>query len=191
MQDNKTILNLGSGNDIRKDCINCDITDYPGVDMVVDLSVFPWPWGDETISGIRASHIIEHLPDPKPFILECLRVLKPGGFLRLKVPHSSNISAVGCLGHYRTFSYDTLNDYLARDFYYLGKAKFKTVEQKLLWWYESVDVQQEVPKWLLPIIMIVNPIINFLIGLSPRVFENTWVYWIGGAREVIWKGEKL
>ena len=185
------ILNLGCGNDLRKDSINCDITAYPGVDKVVDLSVFPWPWGNETISGIRASHIIEHLPDPKPFILECLRILKPGGFLRLKVPHSSNISALGCLGHYRTFSYDTLNDYLSRDFYYLGKAKFKTVEQKLLWWYESGDIQHEVPKWLLPIIIVINPIINFFIRLSPRIAENTWCYLIGGFREVIWKGEKI
>lgn len=97
---------------------------------------------------------------------------------------------MGCLGHYRTFSYDTLNDYLGRDFYWLGKQKFKTIEQKLLWWHEEIDIQGELPKWIAVIIRIVNPIINFLIRLSPRIAENTWVYWIGGFREVVYKCEK-
>jgi SAM-dependent methyltransferase len=185
------VLNLGCGEDIKKECVNVDVTGYKGVDEVVDLSVFPWPWADESVSGIHASHIIEHFPDQKQFILECLRILKKGGFLRLKVPHSSNISAVGCMGHYRTYSYDTLNDYLARDFYMFKSKRFQTVEQKLLWWYESVDVQCELPWWTKCVILTVNPIINFLIRLSPRIFENTWVYWIGGAREVIWKGVKV
>lgn len=185
------ILNLGAGNHILPDCINVDITPYKGINEVVDLSIFPWPWADDSIDGICANHIIEHLPDPKPFILECYRILKKGGFLRIKVPHSSNISAVGCLGHYRTYSYDTLNDYLGRDFYMFGKQKFKTVEQKLLFWYEELDIQGELPKWIAVMIQIVAPGINFLIKLSPRIFENVWCYWIGGAREVIYKGEKL
>jgi len=184
-------LNLGAGEDKKKGCINVDIIPYNGVDEVVDLSIFPWKWEDNSVDGVFANHILEHFPDPKPFILECHRILKKGGFLRIKVPHSSNISAVGCLGHYRTYSYDTLNDYLGRDFYYLGKRKFVTVEQKLLWWYECGDIQGELPKLILWAIRIINPIINFLIRLSPRIAENTWVYLIGGFREVIWTGIKI
>ena len=185
------LLNLGAGGDIKEDCINIDITPYEGIDMVVDLSIFPWSFQNESVDGIFCNHILEHFVDPKPFILECHRILKKGGFLRIKVPHSSNVSAVGCLGHYRTFSYDTLNDYLGRDFYMFGTQKFKTIEQKLLFWYEEADIQGELPIWIAIIIKIVNPIINFLIKLSPRIAENTWVYLIGGFREVIWKGEKV
>jgi SAM-dependent methyltransferase len=185
------LLNLGCGNHILKDCINVDVSPYPGVDEVVDLSAPHWHWEDNSIDGIYANHIIEHFLDPKPFLLECHRILKKGGFLRIKVPHSSNISAVGCLGHYRTFSYDTLNDYLGRDFYYLGTQKFYTVSQKLLWWYECEDIQGELPKPVLWVIKILNPIINYVIALSPRIAENTWVYLIGGFREVIWEGVKL
>jgi glycosyltransferase involved in cell wall biosynthesis len=187
----KKYLNLGAGEHHIPNCINCDITPYRGVDQVVDLSKFPLPWEDNSVDGIYCNHFLEHLPDPKPFILECHRILKKGGFLRIKVPHSSNVSAVGCLGHYRTFSYDTLNDYLGRDFYWLGKQKFKTIEQKLLWWHEEIDIQGELPKWIAVIIRIVNPIINFLIRLSPRIAENTWVYLIGGFRECVWEGEKI
>ena len=184
-------LNLGCGEHIMWGCVNVDVTQYEGVNQVVDLSVYPWPWEDNSVDGIYANHIIEHFSDPKPFILECHRILKKGGVLRIKVPHSSNISSVGCLGHYRTFSYDTLNDYLSRDFYYLGKQKFKTTEQKLLWWYEMPDIQGELPKPMLIAVKILNPIINKLIAISPRIFENVWCYWIGGARECIWTGVKI
>jgi hypothetical protein len=82
-------------------------------------------------------------------------------------------------------------DYLARDFYMFGTKKFETIEQKLLWWYESFDIQHEVPKRYVWIIKVLNLIINFFIRLSPRIAENTWVYWVGGFREVIWKGVKI
>ena len=184
-------LNLGSGEHIIPNCINVDIAPYKGVNQIVDLTIYPWPWKDESIDGIYANHIIEHQFDQKQFILECLRILKKGGFLRIKVPHSSNISAVGCMGHYRTYSYDTLNDYLARDFYMFGKQKFKTVEQKLYWWYELVDCQKELPNWMILPIKIINSILTPLANLSPRICENLWCYWVGGFRECVWKGEKI
>lgn len=185
------ILNLGCGQKLIKDAINVDVTSYPGVDQVVDLSVFPWHWADNSVDGIHSSHFIEHLPDQKQFLDECYRILKPGGFLRLCVPHSSNCVSIGCMGHYRTYSYNTFNDYMARDFYMFKTARYKTVEQRLNWWFEYVCWDSNVPKPILAIIVMVNPIINFLINLSPPIFENLWWPWVGGAREVIWKGVKI
>lgn len=185
------VLNLGSGEDIKPSCVNVDVTKYPGVDEVVDLSVFPWPWAAESIDGIHASHIMEHFVDQEKFIYECLRVLKKGAFLRLKLPHASSISSVGCMGHYRTYSYDTINDYLGRDFYMFKTKRFITIEQKLGWWYETVDVQGEIPKWMTPIIKVMDRILTWLAMLSPRVCENLWCYWCGGFREVIWMGIKI
>ena len=185
-----TELNLGCGKDARPNMVNVDVTDYEGVNQVVDLNNFPWPWADGSIDGVHAYHIIEHFPDQDKFIFECLRILKKGGFLRLRLPHSSCVSSVGCWGHYRTYSYDAANDYLTRDFYLYKRAIFKTVEQKLLWWSETIDVQGCLPKPCYWFVKIMNPIINFIIRLHPRIFENCFSNLIQ-CREVIWKGVKL
>lgn len=185
------VLNLGCGRKQRSDAINVDAIKYPGVNEVVDLGHYPWPWRDGCADGIYASHIIEHFPDQKKFIYECLRVLKPGGFLRLNLPHSSSVTSIGCMGHYRTYSYSTCRQYLSEDYYMFGKAKFKTVEQKLLWWYEECDAQGELTPAIRTIIKFIAPFFNFLARLNPHICENLWCYWVGGMKEVVWKGIKI
>lgn len=184
------VLNIGCGRKQRKDAVNVDVTQYPGVDQVVDLSLYPWPWEDGTVDGIYASHVIEHLLDPYQFIKECLRILKKGGFLRLNLPHSSSVTNIGCFGHYRTFSYNTMHGYLGMDYYVFGKAPFKTVERKLRWWFEYVDCQKELPDWCGYLIRFIDFIITGMANVCPRLWENIICPTIQ-MREVIWKGIKL
>jgi len=183
------VLNLGCGNKIMPDTINVDIMWNPSVNRVVDLSNLVWPWEDNSIDIIYASHILEHFSDQKAFIDECIRILKPHGLLQITGPHSSCVTSIGCLGHYRTYSYNTFNDYLCKPWYMYKNPVFRTIHQKLSWWYEKSG--DNVPAWLLPFISVANFIINTLIALSPRMFENWWWVYVGGAREVIWVGEKL
>jgi SAM-dependent methyltransferase len=42
----------------------------------------------DVVSGF---YIIEHLPNPMTFLKECYRILKPGGFLLLRYPHTTPI----------------------------------------------------------------------------------------------------
>ena len=185
----KMILNLGAGRNQRKDCVNVDITPYPGI-VQTDLSKYPWPWEYGSIDGIYASHIIEHFQSQEKFIWECLRILKKGGFLRLTVPHPSCITSIGCMGHNRTYSYSTLDDFLATDYYMFGKAKFKTIYQRLNWWHERSPINEIKPTWIRPIIWIMDKTLSYLGNLSPRICENLWIYWVGGFRESVWKGIK-
>ena len=41
---------------------NVDALAMPGVDEVVDLFAYPWPWADNSVDEIWASHLIEHIP---------------------------------------------------------------------------------------------------------------------------------
>jgi len=184
------VLNLGCGNKILTDAINIDVTRYKGVDEVVDLRQYPWPWEDNSIDGIHASHVIEHLEDPVKFINECHRILKVGGFLRFCLPHSSSVTNVGCFGHYRTFSYNTMHGYMSMDYYMFGQARFKTVERKLRWWFEYVDGQGELPPGCETIIKCVDWFITETANVFPRLWENIICPTIQ-MREVIWKGIKL
>ena len=80
-------LNLGSGSRPVHGYVNVDIADIPGVDVVYDLDVTPWPWEDGTVLEIVGQDIFEHVANPVGFMMQAHRVLKEGGSLLLKVPH--------------------------------------------------------------------------------------------------------
>jgi ubiquinone/menaquinone biosynthesis C-methylase UbiE len=54
----------------------------------VDHLTKPLPFQSDTISAIYGSHFLEHLyqTDAQRLLLECKRVLKPGGVIRMVVP---------------------------------------------------------------------------------------------------------
>lgn len=56
-------------------------TDYPGYDGVNLL------FESESQDYVHASHVLEHLDKPVESIAEWFRVLKPGGYLVIMVPH--------------------------------------------------------------------------------------------------------
>lgn len=83
-------LNLGAGSTKLDGFVGVDIR--PVSDMTADLSN-PWPFEDESIEEIRASHIVEHLPDPLFTMAEAFRVLKPGGRIDIDVPSTNGMGA--------------------------------------------------------------------------------------------------
>lgn len=188
------ILNLGCGNKLIPGAVNVDINGPSEKIQKINLCDFPWPWESGSVDGVHASHILEHFPDHgKGFILECHRILARGGFLRLVVPHSSSVSAIGHWGHYRTFSHDTIRRHLegiGTAKYVFGKL-FNTEYQRINWWYEEVDAEGNLSPFLRKFIKFPDKIISWAINKDPRLFENLWWPWVGGAREIVWKGIKI
>jgi len=85
-------FDVGCGGNKAKGFIGMDIRKLPGVDIVHDLEVFPYPVPDGCCHTIRASHIYEHI---KPwlsikFMDELWRMLKVGGALALGMPYGVN-----------------------------------------------------------------------------------------------------
>ena len=158
-------LNIGCGKRRIEGTMNIDLDPDSLCDAVVDMNHTPWIWADNSIDEIYMFHFLEHCPNPKEILAECHRILRPKGRLHITVPHSSSAVANGCLGHYRTYSYNSLKDYL---------KNFKTVHQRLVWLphYEWLPVQ-------------------WLIDLCPIFFERVWCYYVGGATEVQYGGEKI
>lgn len=115
---------------------------FEGVDLYgdkakhkVDLFKFPWPFADNSVDEIHASHFLEHIPareveerdsagaDVAPFIGqdmlfafmdECYRILKPDCWMHIVVPSGRSNRAFWDPTHRRFFMQETFL-YFARD----------------------------------------------------------------------------
>ena len=79
-------LDLASGPCPAEGYQGVDVRSFPGSQQV-DLSVYPWPWPDNSVDALRSSHYVEHVSDLVAFMNECCRILKPGGELRILCPY--------------------------------------------------------------------------------------------------------
>lgn len=81
-------VDLGCGKRKRQGFIGIDIRKFKGVDFVLDLEKADLPFPDDFVDLIVADHLFEHFTPDGLFhcIDECWRVLKPKGFLYVKVP---------------------------------------------------------------------------------------------------------
>jgi len=55
-------LDIACGNHKDLGFIGIDIQELPGVDIVHDLNVHPWPIESESVEFAKAWHILEHIP---------------------------------------------------------------------------------------------------------------------------------
>lgn len=127
-------LNLGCGRDIREGWVNIDCAPGPGVDHVVDLDDEPLlPFPDDSVDESCASHLIEHLRCPLPFMQELWRVSRPGGTVELLCPHGSSDDADEDPTHVRrmyegSWRYYSQPFYWRADYGYRGDWQAEKVE---------------------------------------------------------------
>lgn len=81
------LLNIGCGSRFHEDWVNMDIVPH-GYGTLVHNAATGLPFPDNSFEAVYHSHVLEHLPRrDAPFLIrECLRVLKPGGIIRVAVP---------------------------------------------------------------------------------------------------------
>jgi SAM-dependent methyltransferase len=94
MNQKKTVrmVNLGCGGRFHPDWVNADIAPCDPSVLRCDLSQrLPFP--DDDFDVVYHSNVLEHIRRDValPFMRECLRVLKPGGILRVAVPDLERI----------------------------------------------------------------------------------------------------
>lgn len=81
-------VNIAPGSRPFSGWINLDINKLPGIDYLYDCRK-DLPFSNESVEAIYCEHFFEHLEyseEAQRFIVECYRVLKKGGILRLVVP---------------------------------------------------------------------------------------------------------
>jgi hypothetical protein len=139
--------------------VNVDTALIEGVDCVLDLFEYPWPWKDNSVDEVWCSHIVEHIPhyaelisytDLEPsdtlrraakldgwyaFFYEVWRVLKPGGVVHVVAPYAWSSAAVLDPTHTRmvapgSFSYFVPNPNAPFD--YQIPAQFEQTDVQLM-----------------------------------------------------------
>jgi SAM-dependent methyltransferase len=92
MMSNNILLNIGCGSTHHEDWVNIDMTSsHRRVRAVNILKGLPFVNGSAAVC--YSSHVLEHLSceGARSLLLECMRVLKPGGIIRLAVPDLEGI----------------------------------------------------------------------------------------------------
>lgn len=127
-------LNLGCGPNKLKGYVNCDWCKDIGVDKVFDMNKMPWPFGDNSVSEVKLSHVLEHFHEPLIILKEIYRICKNGARVKINTPFFSHESAYSMLDHYHQFtwtSFDALDS--KHPCHWQSIGDFKIVKKKLLW----------------------------------------------------------
>ena len=93
-------LHIGAGKSHMDGWVNQDLYSAPGIDLVFDL-MGTWPLEDNSVSVAYASHVLEHLPDPRHFFRELWRVCRPNAEVMIRVPYGAHDAAWWDLTHLR------------------------------------------------------------------------------------------
>lgn len=99
-------LDIGCSDHKSPGAVGMDIRPLPGVDIVHDMTVIPWPLPDACCLRILASHILEHIPPDRifPILDECWRIMQPNGQLLIAMPYANSPRAMQDPSHYRCWN---------------------------------------------------------------------------------------
>lgn len=166
-------LNLGCGDDIRSGYVNLDIVSMPGVDVVHDLTITPFPFADDEFSEILASHCLEHLPNFVDALEELWRITKHAGKINIYVPYFASELAFRDPTHVVFFTYKTFTNWISRDEYatHLGrKMRFKVLKRKISFFGGNPK------RWWGRIASVLNVPLSFPVNLFPLIFERFFCF---------------
>ena len=166
-------VNLGAGADIRCGYVNHDLVSLPGIDVVHDLDVFPWPWADASVDELVVKDVLEHLLEFMPTMEEIYRIMSPGGRIFIKVPywngwtrHADPTHRHGF--HELTFHFFDPDSPYCQERYYYTSARFKIVR-------ETYVLAPLSPYFHIPgigEIRITNRLLRRIVGLVGNTFSN-------------------
>ena len=114
----KKKLNIGCAGNVLRDHVNLDISKYEGVDIVQDLSKFPWKIPDNEFDEVYAKFVLEHLEDNIKVMEEIWRICKNGAKVKIWVPHQNSKFMFGDLQHKRGYTINSFDFFCGENYNY-------------------------------------------------------------------------
>lgn len=87
INENALKLDIGCGTSKRDGFIGVDIIMLEGVDIVHDLTKFPYPFVENSVEEIWMDNVLEHLENPLLVMNEIYRICKSDAKITISVPY--------------------------------------------------------------------------------------------------------
>jgi ubiquinone/menaquinone biosynthesis C-methylase UbiE len=130
----KKALDVGCGHRKLPGALGIDVIKDSKVDVVHDLSVFPWPLKDNSFDLVLMNSVLEHVIDVLKTLGEVHRVGKPGAHVLIKVPYFRSTDAFADPSHYHFFTSRSMDFFVeGTEFRHYGYVPFHF--KKLGFWY--------------------------------------------------------
>jgi SAM-dependent methyltransferase len=130
------ILDLGCGSAKASGAIGVDRSADTAADVVHDLDLLPWPFGNEQFDLVRCQDVLEHLANVIAAMEEIHRIGRANCEVRIRVPHFSSVQAYTDVTHRHFFSSESFHcfDPERADYPHVSRARFAVVERRLTLW---------------------------------------------------------
>ncbi|PID59181.1 methyltransferase type 11 [candidate division KSB3 bacterium] len=181
-------LNAGCGQFRKEGYVNLDMSRFSQADVFHDLESLPYPFDDETFELIEADHVLEHLSDPFAVMAEFSRISKPGGMIKIRVPHFSR--ALSHPQHKRGFDV-TFPFYFDPHFAggYTG-TPLTCLKNELHWFSQKYLMKTLLSPARYYTLSAIGALLDAFAGLSPHCCSRLWCFWVGGFQEIEFIFEK-
>jgi len=128
----KKKLILGSAGARVSGAVTLDIDPKHKPDVVHDLNIAPLPFKEGQFTEIVCHHVLEHLNDLEPLMLELHRICDQEGMIYIEVPHHTSWCA-NTPEHKLRFNYFAFDGYIEGGITrWLGQdKKFKLIEREI------------------------------------------------------------
>jgi SAM-dependent methyltransferase len=170
------ILDLGCGTRKVPGAFGIDVASLPGVDLVHDLEVTPYPLPGTCADTIHLSHVLEHLADPLPVLEEVWRLARPDGQVFIRTPHYSGMFAWVDPTHRRTFSSQSFHYFGENAYSYYTSARFRVVRVQLKYFMEEKLWPWPHRLW--------GRAVQWFLDRHPTFGERFLAYLVGGIEEL-------
>ena len=97
-------VDLACGQNKQEGFVGVDIAKLPGVDIVHNLEVYPWPFEDNSVDEVFCSHYVEHTPCLMKFMNELYRIMKVGAKCTVLAPYYTSMRCWQDPTHLRAIS---------------------------------------------------------------------------------------
>jgi SAM-dependent methyltransferase len=122
--------------------------------------VLPWPFDRDQFTEVLAYDVIEHLDRLVPVMEEIHRITKPGGLVRITVPHYSSSNAFTDITHRHYFSWFSTH-------YFTGENQ---------WDFYTTRRFERVTTSLMFQPSLTNRVVRRLANRYPAAYEQRWAW---------------